>query len=75
MCEIFCYFPKQLTVFLIIVFIQVKQLHAAISYKHKRMMDKEKADRDTTVGVAVGVGLTLAAVGLSFLLAGSKGRK
>lgn len=54
---------------------QVKHLHAAISYKHKRMLDKEKADRDTTVGVVLGVGLTLAAVGLSFLLAGPKGKK
>ena len=51
---------------------QVKQLHAAISYKHKRMMEQDKKDRDTTLGVALGVGLTLAAVGVGFLLSGSK---
>eukprot|EP01032_Pedospumella_encystans_P007940 gene7940-9470_t len=51
---------------------QVKQLFAAISYKHQRMLDLEKKDRDTTIGVAVGVGLTIAAVGLGFLLTGGK---
>jgi hypothetical protein len=52
--------------------LQIKQLHAAISYKHKRMVDHEKKDRDTTIGVAVGVGLTIVAVGLGFLLTGGK---
>lgn len=54
------------------IFAQVKKLHAAIAYKHKRMLEQQKSDRDTTIGVALGVGLGIAAVGLGFLLAGGK---
>jgi hypothetical protein len=50
----------------------VKQLHAAISYKHQRMLDQDKKDRDTTIGVALGVGLAIAAVGLGYLLGAKK---
>jgi hypothetical protein len=52
--------------------LQVKQLHAAITFKHKRMLEQTKQDRDTTIGVALGVGLGIAAVGLGFLLAGGR---